>query len=662
MNVSSMLFRANPLVTLAVMLLGMTCNDSSMMDMNVAPLVAVAAPPVSLVTTTETKIVAPNGKASDLFGFSVAMDGDTIIIGTPYEDSVAQDAGAAYVYVRTNGTWTFEQKIVAPDFGSGRWFGYSVAIDGNKAIIGSPQANGNTLNAGAAYVFLRTNGTWIPLPKLNAADGKPGDMFGQTVDVSDNSLIVGCPRSDAKGADAGAAYVYAWNGSVYIEQKKLFPTDSNAGDHFGGAVAMNGETAIVGAPEADVFGLDSGSAYIFFRQGTLWSQQKKLISPNGAAGDGFGWAVDIELDTAVVGSPLDDKASSDAGAAYAFRRTVINWSPGEYLSPQGLASDDRFGSSVALSGSSILVGALLDDTADMNAGAAYIFKHNGFSWYQTLEVLASDAAIGDAYGFASAISGQTMVVSAYLDDDQGTSSGSTYVYDLKSERGESCVTGAECLSGFCADGLCCDSACDQGPCDACSVPAGAKFAGVCAVLDGTTCDDANACTQTDTCLAGQCIGADPEMCFTSATCAGTSMCDPTTGMCVGLLTPDGATCDDANACTGSDVCQGGVCQGVNEVFCQTADACHADGTCDPSTRECSTPVLLNGTVCPDGVCQAGICVPNRETILVTGGGCVCRAAPHQDGASSGWGMGAMVGAWVIMRRRRAGQQRRYLTA
>lgn len=652
-----MFSRANSLVTLAVVLMGMTCNDSSTTDMNVALPIAVAVPNASLVTTSETKIVAPNGKASDLFGFSVAMSGDTIIMGTPYEDSVAQDAGAAYVFVRTNGIWTFEQKLVAPDFGAGRWFGYSVAIDGNTAIIGSPQANGTTLDAGAAYVFLRTNGTWNALPKLSATDGKPGDMFGQAVDVANNSLILGCPQSDTKGIDAGAAYVFVWNGSTYVEQKRLFPTDSNAGDHFGAAVAMNGESAIVGAPEADLFGADSGSAYIFFREGTLWSQQKKLISPNGAAGDGFGWAVDIDLDTAVVGSPLDDTAGTDAGAAYAFRRTGINWSPGANLSAKGLASDDRFGSSVALSGSSILVGALLDDTADMNAGAAYIFRQNGFSWYQTLEVLATDAAIGDAYGFAVAISGQTMVVSAYLDDDQGTSSGSTYVYELKSERGETCETGTECLTGFCADGVCCDSACDQGPCDACSVPAGSKFAGVCKILDGATCDDGDGCTQTDTCLAGQCMGANPKMCSASVTCAGTSMCDPATGMCVGALTPNGTTCDDGNACTNSEVCQGGVCQGVVAVICPAADVCHADGACNPSTGTCSTPVLPDGTICPDGVCQAGTCVPKRETILVTGGGCVCRAATQQSAGSGMWGMATLVGLWAMRRWRRTERPR-----
>ena len=646
-----MLSRAFPLLPLALVFVGATCNDDSTPEIDAPHNLAFTPTPVSLVTTKETKIVAPNGKSSDLFGFSVALSGDLLLVGTPYEDSAALDAGAAYVFVRTNGTWTFEQKLVAPDFGAARWFGYSVAIDGDKAIVGAPQADGSMLGAGSAYVFSRSNGMWTLVSKIVASDGKPGDMFGQAVDIAGNSLLVGCPKSDTKGADAGAAYVFLANGSAYVEQKKLLSTDSKGGDHFGAAVAMNGETAVVGAPEADLFGMDSGAAYVFFREGNLWSQQKKLISPNGAAGDGFGWAVDVELDTAIVGSPMDDTGGLDAGAAYAFKRTGISWNPSGGLVPQGLAADDRFGSSVAMSGSSVVVGALLDDTADMNAGAAYIFRHNGFSWYQSLEVLASDAAAGDAFGFTVAISGQTTVVSAYLDDDLGTSSGSTYVYEFKYEGGEGCATGAECLTGFCADGVCCDTACDLGPCDACSVPAGSKFAGVCKILDGTKCDDGDACTQMDTCSAGQCIGDDPKMCATSETCAGTSVCDPATGMCMGALAQNGTTCDDGNACTSSDACQNGVCQGESNVECPPLDACHAPGTCDPTNGTCSSPVLPDGTICPGGVCQAGTCVGPHEAILITGG-CVCRAVPYGNGSSAMWGIGAMAALCGIARLRR----------
>lgn len=553
--------------------------------------------------------------------------------------------------------WMLEQTLVSPSPSAGQWFGYAVAIDGDKAVIGTPQSNGNMVNAGAAYVFSRANGVWTSLPRIAASDGKPGDMFGQAVDIAGNSVLVGCPNSDTKGLDAGAAYVYFWNGNAYVEQKKLLTTDSVAGDHFGFALAMHGETALIGAPDADVFGPDSGTTYVFFREGTLWSQQKKLISPQGAAGDGFGRAVDLEFDTAVVGSPMDDNGALDAGATYVFQRTGISWNSDGNLAAKGLAEDDRFGSSVAVSGQTILVGAILDDTAAMNAGSAYVFKHNGFSWYQTLEILASDATTGDAFGFSVGISGQTAFVGSYLDDDLGTSSGAAYVYELRSEGGEKCVTGAECFSGFCADGVCCDTACDQGPCDACAVAAGSKFAGVCKLLDGATCDDGDACTQADTCLAGQCMSGAPKICGTDKTCSGASVCDPATGTCVGEVTPNGTSCDDGNACTSNDACQNGDCLGATNVECP-ADACHAEGTCDPKSGSCSAAVLPDGTVCPGGVCQTGTCVPPHTEILVSGGGCLCRAVPHESARQNAQGVGIMLGLWGLLRTRKRTQKGR----
>lgn len=619
----SMSSRTRLLLTLPLTLANMTCNADSPASINVALNPAYLPSSPSLITTTETKITAPNGNPSDLFGFSVALSGDILVVGTPYEDSQALDAGAAYVFVRTNGQWTFEQKLVSPDFGPGLWFGYAVAIDGNKLIIGAPNANGNILTTGAAYLFVRSNGSWLPSPRIAPSDGKPTDMFGQAVDIAGDSILIGSPRCDAKGIDSGAAYVFAWNGTTYIEQKKLYPNDAKDGDHFGSSVAMNGETAVVGAPDADLFGPDSGSAYAFVRQGNLWSQQKKFIPTNGNPGDGFGWSVDIDSETAIIGSPMDDAFAPNAGAAYIFQRTGIAWNLGGSLSPMGFVADDRFGSSVAISGASIAVGALLDDTAGMNAGAAYLFTRQGTSFSQDLEIAANDAAIGDAFGFAVAISGQTVVATAYLDDDLGTSSGAAYIYELRNEDGEPCTTGAECLTGYCVEGLCCDTACDLGPCDACSKAAGSTSDGVCTLLDGAACDDGDACTLADTCFSGQCIGSNSKACTKNETCAESSICDPATGMCVNASSSDGNPCNDGNACTKAGVCQSGVCHATALVTCPPAEVCHEEGTCNAADGNCVYPVLPDGTICPEGTCQAGICVVKQRTILIVGGGCAC---------------------------------------
>lgn len=659
-------FSRNRLQLVAIALAGVACDQSRATKIDVPTMTTLAPVVSSLVSTTETKIVAPNGKPSDLFGFSVAMSGDTIIAGTPYEDSAAQDAGAAYVFVRINGDWLFEQKLVAPDSGAARWFGYSVAIDGDKAIVGAPQADGNMPGAGAAYAFSRTNGIWTSLPKIVATDGKPSDMFGHAVAISGNSLLVGCPKSDASGVDAGAAYVFAWNGSAYAQQKKLLAADAAPNDHLGTAVAMDGETALVGAPDADAFGSNSGAAYVFVRAGTLWSQQKKLVSPNGAAGDAFGFAVDLDIDMAIVGAPLANAMGVDSGAAHSFVRTGLAWNPNGTLLPLGLAADDRFGSSVAISGASAVVGALLDDTTQANTGAAYVFTHNGSSWSPDIEIVANDAAIGDAFGFVVAMSEGTTVVSAYLDDDLGTSSGSVHVYVLKNDIGDGCSLAAECATGFCADGVCCDNACDLGPCDACSIAAGASTDGVCTLVDGATCDDGNACTLMDSCSNGQCVGADPMVCLVEDACHAAGTCDPVTGTCDANVKPDGTSCDDGNACTKVDACFDGVCLGANGVQCPPMDACHAEGACDPESGSCKAPAWPDGTGCPGGVCLSGSCVTDEPEdggdatpgVSVSGGGCDCRAHVHASTFPRASGFAMMLGLVVMRRFRRFRSVRR----
>lgn len=181
-------------------------------------------------------------------------------------------------------------------------------------------------------------------------------------------------------------------------------------------------------------------------------------------------------------------------------------------------------------------------------------------------------------------------------------------------NGTACVFASECISGFCVDGVCCDSACNAGACDACSVVAGAPSNGTCALLTGTACNDGDACTNTDTCQAGVCTGGNPVVCTASDACHDVGTCNSATGVCSNPAKPDGSTCDDGNGCTQTDTCQVGTCKGGNPVVCVAQDTCHNAGACNPATGSCSNPLKPNGALCNDGnactktdTCLAGVC-------------------------------------------------------
>ena len=181
-------------------------------------------------------------------------------------------------------------------------------------------------------------------------------------------------------------------------------------------------------------------------------------------------------------------------------------------------------------------------------------------------------------------------------------------------QGAACTLAGDCASGFCVDGVCCNTACSAGACDACSVAAGATTNGTCALLTGTTCNDSNACTQTDTCQAGACVGGNPVTCAASDQCHAVGTCNPTTGVCSNPAKPDGSVCNDSNACTSGDKCNAGVCTSGTPVVCKASDQCHAVGTCSPATGMCSNPAKPDDTPCNDqdlctttDTCQAGVC-------------------------------------------------------
>jgi hypothetical protein len=368
-------------------------------------------------------MTAPDSGAGDIFGYSVAVSGNTALVGAVFHDRAGNDdAGVAYVFTRSGGLWTLQAELTA---GDGVGFGDSVALSGDTAVVGAPyHVIAGKIDAGAAYVFTRSGGSWTAQAKLVAADAAANDRFGHSVALSGDTAVVGAPYRDAAGLlpHAGAAYVFTRSGGSWTPQQTIVATDAADGDQFGHSVAVSSGTALVGAPYRDIAGqADAGAAYVFTRFGGFWKQQARLTATDGAAAETFGYSVSVSGGTALVGANGHAVAGMVlAGAAYVFTGSAGSWTQqAQLLAPDG-AVGDQFGRSVALSGGTALVGAPWHDTAGkVDAGAAYMFTRSAGSWRQQTKPIAPDGAAGDQFGRSVALSGAMALGGAPYHDTAG---------------------------------------------------------------------------------------------------------------------------------------------------------------------------------------------------------------------------------------------------
>ncbi len=398
--------------------------------MGVLPVLIQTAPSSAQCTPVELqKLTASDAAANDFLGYYVAIDGDTAVITALGDDNAGGiDAGAAYVFIRTGASWTQQAKLTASDGVAADQFGNSAAISGNTIVIGTlSDDTGAGLDVGSAYVFVRSGTVWSQQAKLTASDAVAFDRFGGSVTIFVDSIVVGASQADAGAADAGAAYVYTRSGTVWSQQAKLIPGDPLGGSFFGVSVSVSGDSAAIGR-----HGDTTGSAYVFTRSGTVWSQQQKVNAADAASSDQFGISVAIQANTMLVGSHKDDNAGgSNAGSAYAFTRSGTVWTQQAKITASDAVTQDSFGQSVGLDGDMAVIGALLDDhVGGTSDGSAYVYTRNGTVWTQRAKLTASDAAPDDTYGRV-AVSDGTAISGAYVETNPGGAfAGSAYVYAL----------------------------------------------------------------------------------------------------------------------------------------------------------------------------------------------------------------------------------------
>ena len=414
------------------------------------------------ITSPSSPIIrASDYQNGDSFGAVTAIDGDTMVVAAVREDGGAGDpytqAGAAYVYVRSGTTWTQQAILRASDVqAEGRFGGYGVAISGDTIVVGAY----TTPNSGAAYVFTRSGTTWTQQAKLVASDGEPGDFFGITVGLDGNTIVVGSYGEDGGSgsplSNCGAAYVFTRSGTTWTEQAILRSSDRQAGDAFGVALDIEGNTLVVGAHGEDGGAGDpasnSGAAYVFTRSGSTWTQQAILRASDRQTDDRFGITPRLQGTTLVIGAFQEDGGSgdpaADSGAAYVFTGSGSSWTQQAILRAPDRQAGDLFGYSVDIDSGMIVVGAYFEDggTGDpiSNSGAAYGFTGAGATWTLTDYFRPPGALPSEQFGVAVALDNGTAVIGAdsdrVLPGDPVEGPGAVFVFQFNSAPTDILVT------------------------------------------------------------------------------------------------------------------------------------------------------------------------------------------------------------------------------
>jgi hypothetical protein len=446
---------------------------------------------------------ASNTEANDVFGYSVALAGDTLAVGVPGEasaatgingnqvDNSAPNSGAVYVFTRTNGIWSQQAYLKASNTETNDGFGGSVALDGDTLAVGATgeasadgnQTDNSAVDSGAVYAFTRANGVWSQQAYIKASNTEAGDLFGVSLALAGDTLAVGATgeasadgnQTDNNAPNSGAVYVFTRTNGVWNQQAYVKSSNTEANDGFGESLALAGDTLAVGATgeasaatgidgeQTNNSAVESGAVYVFTRTGSTWTQQAYVKASNTEGLDWFGYSVALTGDTLAVGALFEasdatgingnqtDNSAPKSGAVYVFTRTYGVWSQQAYVKASNSEGLDLFGSSIALTGDTMAVGAFGEASANGNqtnnsapeSGAAYVFTRTGSTWTQQAYVKASNAEGLDLFGSSIALAGDTLIVGALFEASAATGvngnqvnnnapdSGAAYVFSLQ---------------------------------------------------------------------------------------------------------------------------------------------------------------------------------------------------------------------------------------
>ncbi len=377
----------------------------------------------------ESNITASDAQAEDIFGTRVATSGENILVGTPFHDASGLSSGAAYLYRPDGLGGTIETKLLASDGEQGDQFGMDVALSGDNILVGAPGYDTDVFNAGAVYLYRPDDAGGLTETKITASDGQEADTFGRYVAMSGENLLVGARYQDAAGDRAGAAYLYQPDGAGGFVETKFTASDAASNDLYGSAVAIVGDTILIGAPLHDSGGSNAGAVYLYKSDGAGGFIETKITASDAQPGDLFGFSVALSGDAFLVGAIQIQGFETSAGAVYHYQPNLMGGFTETKITSSDGQSGDQFGTSVALAVGNILVGARHHDGTGLNTGAAYLYRPDGIGGLEETKLSTNDGQAYDNFGADVALIGHKSVVSAPGHDGAAVNAGVVYVFD-----------------------------------------------------------------------------------------------------------------------------------------------------------------------------------------------------------------------------------------
>ncbi|MFC1719068.1 hypothetical protein ACFL6S_35780 [Candidatus Poribacteria bacterium] len=329
----------------------------------------------------QVSLAASDGLSENCFGQSVSISGDYAFVGAYYSDDHGHRSGSAYIYNHDGTDWSEVGKLLPGDESPKGLFGQSISVSGGYAMVGAC-GDSNASLRGHVYFYKLDGTSWRLQTKVTADDSTPEDFFGFSVYMSEDFAIVGAPRNDSAGTDCGAVYIFKRDGDSWEQPVRVTANDATTNDNFGVSVSVSGNRAIVGASSTDERQSETGSAYIFHYNGKDWIEEAKLVASDGTAGDEFGNSVSISNDSVIVGARYDDEYGYKSGSAYIFHYTGAHWEEQCKINPGDEIAGDEVGYSVVISGDRALIGSKY-------ANAVYVYQYIDGSWLHMDKIVAS---------------------------------------------------------------------------------------------------------------------------------------------------------------------------------------------------------------------------------------------------------------------------------